>query len=114
MIRVYGARDGAEAQFVKGLLEAEGIMAMVQGAELQVMASELPFNATALPSVWVDETDAERARQIVDEMRHGGPAALNPQPSWTCANCGTELEGQFTQCWKCGTVRDEATTQEQT
>ena len=108
MIRIYGARDPIEAEFVKGLFEAEGIAAVVQGNALQAVIGEVPPTPASLPSVWVNEADADRSRQIVDEMRRGGPAALDPRPAWTCAACGTEVEGQFTQCWNCGTARADA------
>ena len=105
MIRIYGARDPIEAEFVRGLLEAEGIDAVVQGNALQTVLGDVPPTPAALPSVWVNEPDVDRATQIVDEMKRGGPAALDPQPAWTCPNCGTVLEGQFTQCWKCGAAK---------
>jgi len=108
MMRIYGARDIAEAQFVKGLLEAEDIAATIQGGPLQVVLGEIPVSPESLPSVWVNETDLERAQKIIDEVHRGGPAHTHPQPNWTCPKCGEVLEGQFTTCWKCGTNRAEA------
>jgi len=108
MQRIYGARDSTEAEFVRGLLEAEEIPAVVQGSALEGARGDIPFTAASLPSVWVNETDVERATQIVDEFRRGGPAATLPQVPWTCPNCGEMLEGQFTSCWKCGTEKPAA------
>jgi hypothetical protein len=103
--RIYGARDSSEAEFVKGLLEAEEIPAIVQGSALDAARGDIPFTAASLPSVWVNETDVERATLVVDEFRRGGPAVTTPQVSWKCPKCGEVLEGQFTTCWKCGTEK---------
>jgi hypothetical protein len=105
MQRIYGARDSTEAEFVKGLLEAEEITAVVQGSALEAARGDIPFTDASLPSVWVNEPDVERAAQIVEEFRRGGPASVLPQTAWKCPKCGEMLEGQFTTCWKCGTEK---------
>jgi hypothetical protein len=105
MQRIYGARDSAEAEFVRSLIEAEEIPAVVQGSVLDAARGDIPFSQASLPSVWVNEDDVERAAEIVDEFRRGGPAVTQPQVSWVCPNCGETLEGQFTTCWKCGTAK---------
>jgi len=114
MTNVYGARDLAEAQFVKGLLEAEDIPAIIQGGALQAVLGEIPVSPESLPSVWVNETDLDRAMPIVKELDNGGPAKTSLQPGWTCAKCGEALEGQFSTCWKCGTNRPEAQAVQET
>jgi hypothetical protein len=105
MKRVYGARDLTEAHFVKGLMEAEEIAAIVQGGPLQIVLGEIPVTPESLPSVWVADDDIPHAMQIIDDLRKGGPAATNPEPDWTCPKCGEVSEGQFTTCWKCGAER---------
>lgn len=105
MKQVYDARDLAEAHFLKGLLESEQINTLVQGGPLQAVLGEVPTSPESLPSVWVDDGEVTRALQIIDEMRHGGPAANQPQESWACPNCSEVLEGQFSSCWHCGHPR---------
>ena len=105
MIRVYGARDSAEAEFVKGLLETEEIPTVIQGGALQAVLGEVPVSLESLPSIWVNPVDADRAMVIINELKTGGPAATGTQQRWTCAKCGEVLEGQFTTCWNCGTER---------
>jgi hypothetical protein len=105
MQRIYGARDSTEAEFVKGLLDAEEITAIVQGSALDGARGDIPYTAASLPAVWVDESDVERATQIVDEFRRGGPAAAQKSAPWKCPKCGEMLEGQFTTCWNCGTEK---------
>jgi hypothetical protein len=105
MKRIYGARDSTEAEFVKQLLEAEDIPAVVQGSALEAARGDIPFAASSLPSVWVNDEDLDRAMPIIDEFRGGGPKGTLPQVAWICPICGEKLEGQFTTCWKCGTEK---------
>jgi hypothetical protein len=102
MQRIYGARDSTEAEFVRGLLEAEEINAIVQGSVLEAARGDIPFTAASLPSVWVNDEDVERATPVVDEFRRGGPGVTQSQVAWVCPKCGETLEGQFTACWHCG------------
>jgi len=108
MIQIYGARDNTEAEYVRGLLSTEGIKAVVLGSALEGALGDIPYAQSALPSVWVNESDLPAAQRIIDEFRQGGPAKTDPQPDWTCPKCGEVLEGQFTTCWKCGYSRPEA------
>ena len=102
MKRIYGARDSTEAEFVRGLLEAEEIRAIVQGSVLEAARGDIPFTDASLPSVWVNDEDVERATPVVDEFRRGGPGVTQSHVAWVCPNCGETLEGQFTACWHCG------------
>ena len=117
MKHVYTGRDEMDANFVRGLLEQQGIEAIVQGGTLEAAWSTLPLSAESLPSVYVKtDEDVARAAPIVEEYRRvdransGEPndADRAAQPAWTCLQCGEKLEGQFTQCWKCGTNRPGA------
>lgn len=71
MLCVYQARDGLEAHVVADLLQQVGIAARVQGDLLQGGVGELP--AAGLVSVWVDNEDASRAREVVEEYQREQP-----------------------------------------
>lgn len=111
MQHVYTARDEMDANFVQGLLQREGIEAVIQGQSLGEVWGNLPLSSESLPSVWVDDGDVERARPVVEAYRRtdhanadeatGGPSRV----TWACPNCGERVEEQFTQCWKCGHQR---------
>ena len=110
MQHVYTARDEMDANFVTGLLRQEGIEAIVQGQALGEVWGGLPLSDKSLPTVWVPEADAERARPVVEEYRRTDEAnavddAERPRATWVCPNCGERVEEQFTQCWKCGHAR---------
>lgn len=111
MRHVYTGRDEMDAHFVKGLLEQEGINAIVQGEALEATFSTLPLSSTSLPSVWVSEADEERALVVVRDYEQvdaanaadeGDTIEDAPRPTWKCPNCGEAVEEQFSECWNCG------------
>jgi hypothetical protein len=130
MVKVFSARDPAEAHLVKALLEGHGIIAVVHDE-----AGSLGRYCHSSPSVWVvEETDGERAAHVI-ATEHGPPnpthcqncgynlwglpeprcpecgkpfTRLDAGPSWVCPQCGEECEGQFAQCWNCGQDRPGA------
>jgi rubrerythrin len=50
----------------------------------------------------VHEKDADRARQLISEAQEEPASAA----TWTCPKCGTEIEGQFSECWNCAEAED--------
>lgn len=71
MKRVYEARDGLEAHMVAGLLEQAGLMAQVHGDLLQGGVGDLP--ALGLAGVWVADSDADRAREVINDFEASQP-----------------------------------------
>lgn len=101
MTRVFSSFDRIAVFHARNLLEAEGIRATVRNEMLSSAMGELP-PAECQAEVWVErEADAALAERI---LREGPSAAGGP---WPCA-CGETLEGQFLQCWRCGSSRSGA------
>ncbi len=69
MVKVFTAKNSIEANIVKGMLEANGITAYVEGEYLQGAIGELA--AIDFAFVSVDEADIEMARQLVHEYETG-------------------------------------------
>ncbi len=105
MKKVYEARDLAEAELVKGMIDSEEIEVMVQDGALQGVLGEAATNSEALPTVWVNDEDVTRAEAIVNDFRKGGTDSDASATVWTCPKCSEVLQGQFTTCWNCGTER---------
>lgn len=111
MRHVYTGRDEMDAHFVKGLLEQEGIEAVVTGENLEATWSTLPLSDKSLPGVWVQDGDVDRALVIVkdyaqvDAVNADDDVEDAPRPTWKCANCGEAVEEQFSECWNCGHSR---------
>jgi len=125
MIKVYSAETALETNLVRGLLEQNGIKAIVQGEQLLSARGELPFTPDVSPSVWVRKEDGPAAFSLIEENYNrsvnpttckqcgydlrGSPGPACPEcgrpftksPSWVCPACGESIEGQFTACWNC-------------
>lgn len=83
---------------VKSLLESSQIECFMKNESLTGGIGELP-PIECWPEVWIeDDTFEKRANEIIN-------ACIMPvnesAESWRCI-CGESIEGQFTQCWKCG------------
>lgn len=88
----------------KTIVESRGIPCIVKNRFLSGAAGELP-PTEVWPILCVENnSDYTRARQIVDEELFR--LETDNPPQWVCAHCGEHIEGQFTDCWKCGSARE--------
>lgn len=102
MRKVFASDNIAIIGHVRQMLEHHGIPCIVRNEFLLGGAGELPVNET-WPEIWVtDDRDLEHARALVDAF---ASAATASDPPWRCASCGEQMEGQFTDCWRCGAAR---------
>ena len=96
MKRLTRAPNLAIATLWADLLTNAGIAATVQRMYASSIAGELPPDQ-ALPEVWISEdSELERARTLLDELRH--PVHRH----WVCRACQERVDGPFEQCWNCG------------
>lgn len=104
MTQVFVAQHPTEAYLIKGVLEANGIVAEVHGESLFAARGEAPATPETLPTVWVvDDGDVARAHSIL--AANGSARVQSDGATWTCRTCGESVEGQFTECWRCGAAR---------
>jgi hypothetical protein len=94
--------DTLEVHHLKNVLEAEGISCYLRNELLTRLAGEIPFTECALELHLADEADRWRAERVLEAWRRAAPG---PAEAWTCGGCGERLEGQFTDCWRCGRSR---------
>ncbi|HSN41610.1 MAG TPA: DUF2007 domain-containing protein [Burkholderiales bacterium] len=107
MKQIHIARHAAEAHIVRGFLESQGIEAVVRGEYLTSGWGELPVD---LCSVWIaDDAQYDRADKLLVAFLKGTLARELGVRNWQCPNCNEILEGQFTECWNCGTRRPHET-----
>jgi len=93
-------RAGIDA--VKSLLENDGIACLIRNENLSMAAGELPIQ-DCLPEIWIlNDDDYPRAHEMVEAWRN---APIETHEQWLCPECGENIEGQFTSCWKCGRER---------
>jgi len=100
MKTVYCAPNMALVTMFKDLLEAQGIECLVRndmtGAGSQLQPIEL------WPELCVKDEDYSQALGLIEEALAADQGTAG---TWKCGACGEELEGQFTECWNCGTSR---------
>jgi hypothetical protein len=96
--------ENAQLGLLKDLVEKALIPCVTRNDYLSAASGGIPFTE-CYPELWIlDDEDYPRAKEILDRW-------LTPQNQgpdfWACPGCGERIEGQFTSCWKCGTLREE-------
>ncbi|UFS69538.1 DUF2007 domain-containing protein [Geomonas sp. RF6] len=96
---IYSAQNISLVSVIQSIIEGEGINCWVRNQYLYAGMGEIP-PIECWPQLCVDDEDYARARSIVEEAM-----AEKDLAPWRCPSCGEELEGQFSECWKCGKGR---------
>jgi Putative prokaryotic signal transducing protein len=99
---VFRAGSLLQVAHARNVLTAAGIESELRNQYLAGALGDLPMLET-WPQLWVEDTFESAA------LRALAKAATAPSgPSWTCAQCGEQLEPQFTSCWRCGAAFQSA------
>jgi hypothetical protein len=102
MKRVYTSKDPLMIGHLKNVLESFGIQCLTKRLDLSCAAGELPL-IECWPELWVIDDARQREAQAILKK---SLAPLKPvRKSWRCVHCDEDIEGQFTECWKCGRSR---------
>jgi uncharacterized paraquat-inducible protein A len=100
---LHTARHAADAYLVHGYLESQGIHAVVRGEYLTSGIGDLPADVC---TVWiVDDQTYAQADELLRQFLHGEAAREHAHEHWHCSYCHEAIEGQFTDCWRCGAAR---------
>ena len=104
MMRVFEAQHHAEAQYLKGLLQASGVSAEVRGELLFTTVAGGSVIPGMRPSVWIlEDGHQEEAQDILASYTTGEGIPKYSDGPWKCQYCGEIHEPQFASCWNCGT-----------
>ena len=102
MKKLHTAPDPLVISHLKNILESGGISCAVKNSYLSAAVGELP-PIECWPELWVlDDARLDEAREVLEKML--APLRSVSVP-WTCRKCGVEVEGQFSECWSCGSSR---------
>ena len=105
MRKVYASDDFLLVGHLRQVLENHHVHCVVRNEHLIGGAGELP-PIECWPELWiVDDDQWEKARALVDACL---PDRSRQRRPWCCPGCGESLEGQFTECWRCGAPRPDA------
>jgi hypothetical protein len=106
MKKVHVAANPLDAHLVKGVLENENIEAFIRGEFLWNARGEIPVTEETAPSVWiVEDSDYDRALEIIRDLSFHSEASSQDAPNWRCEVCGETNEHIFAECWQCGKER---------
>lgn len=102
MIKIYSNQDTLMLGHLRNVIRAHGIECVIRNEHLAAAVGELP-PIECWPELWIlDDSKYDEAQAVLKRAL----APLEPvERLWTCSGCGEEIEGQFTQCWNCGTNR---------
>jgi len=99
MKTVYSAPNISLVSIYQNILEGRGIRCWIKNEFLSAGIGEIPF-MECWPQLCVDDDDFSEAKRIVEEA-----FSVKDKTGWKCGSCSEEIEGQFTECWKCGKSR---------
>ena len=101
MIKVFENFDFSRVGQMQSLLESHGIKTFIKNQYASSVMGEVPF-VEVVPELYVlAKEDLQRARDLLQlDLPDQDPAE-----DWVCPECGIDVEGNFTRCWKCGTGR---------
>ena len=102
MRKIYENFDYAKVGHYESILNAEGIPTHVKNLGASIGLGEIPFTQI-YPELWVvNDSDYDRAIELLKPIHE-----LQTQEfkDWKCTECGAEVEGNFGECWNCGTLR---------
>jgi hypothetical protein len=99
MKTVYSAPNISLVSIFQNILEEHGIRCWLKNEFLSAGIGEIP-PIECWPQICVEDDAFSEAQGIVDEA-----LLVKVTAAWTCGSCGEEIEGQFTDCWKCGSSR---------
>lgn len=108
IVEVYSALNLQQAHLVVAALDDAGIVGHIVNDQLDAAGGKLPLGWSTSPRIWVQQADAEGARDVIREWEW----AVSPDrpreelEPWLCAGCGTSVEGDFEVCWNCELPRD--------
>jgi len=102
MKTVYSASNTSFVSIFQNILEGHGIRCWIKNEFLSAGIGELP-PIECWPQLCVDDDDFSEAKRIVSEA-----LSVEVMTAWNCDTCGEAIEGQFTECWKCGKSRHSA------
>lgn len=104
MKRVYCAKDPLMVGHLRNVLALHGIECVTRKLDLTTGAGELP-PVECWPELWI--IDDERLPEAEAILRKALAPMKAVRKLWTCSGCGEQIEGQFSECWKCGRERGD-------
>ena len=102
MEKIFTSTDAMQIEFLKELLEEEGIKCSI--GNQSIYSPHMSMDGSGL-ELWVyQDEDIPKALILIEMMTD---STNSPGKPWICPHCGEEVEGHFDLCWSCGKEKDE-------
>ena len=98
MIMVFEDFDFSRVGQMRSLLESHNIKTFIRNEYGVGGLGELPFVEVGPQLFVLEEKDVARAKEL---LLLDLPME-DPGDDWVCPECGVDVEGNFSRCWKCG------------
>jgi hypothetical protein len=102
MKRVYCAKDPLMVGHLRNVLALHGIECVTRKLDLTTGAGELP-PVECWPELWISHDERLAEAQAILKKTLAPVKAV--KKAWVCWGCSEQIEGQFSECWKCGRER---------
>src|SRR5574341_200368 len=99
MKMLYTAQVPLMIDHLKNILESGGIECVGRNAYLGAAMGEIP-PIECWPELWV--VDDERYEEAKAVLKGALSPVVGLEKPWKCKHCGETIEGQFSECWNCG------------
>jgi len=100
MLKVFENFDFSRVGQMQSLLESHGIPTFIKNQFTSSVMGEVPFVEVCPQLFILNDSDLVRAQGLLET----GDEPPEPRADWVCVTCGTQVEGQFSACWRCGLV----------
>ena len=101
MIKVFENFDFSRVGQMQSLLESHGILTFMRNEYGSSVVGELPF-VEVVPQLFVlEQKDVAKAKEL---LLLDLPTETSDE-DWVFPECGIDIEGNFSRCWKCGMNR---------
>ena len=106
MIKVFEDFNFSRVGRMQSLLESHGIRTFLKNEFGSSVVGELPFVEVITHLFFLEHRDLARARLLLEPEIPQTSAEDEKSEPWQCPECGVEVDGNFSQCWNCGTDDD--------
>jgi hypothetical protein len=89
---------------LRNVLALHGIECVTRKLDLTTGAGELP-PVECWPEVWIVEDELFAEAEAILKKTLAPVKAV--RKLWLCSGCAEQIEGQFSECWKCGRERGD-------
>lgn len=97
MIKVYEDFNFSRVGQMQSLLESHEIQTFLKNEFGSSVVGELPF-VEVIPQLFVlERKDVVRAQELISSEEQG----VEPGEAWVCPDCGAQVDGNFSRCWRC-------------